>query len=318
MAKVTAAERVSRILATLPYIVAHQGVTLGELGERFGLTPDQLREDLNVVFFDVGLHPFTPDVMVDVFIDDDDRVTIHLGDYFRRPVRLSPEEGLTLLIAGRALLDRPGSDDPILASAVAKLSGVLGLRGSQAVEVTLGEADDTVLATVEAAVAEHRRLVIRYHSYGRDQTTEREVDPFRLFTEQGHWYLIGYCHRSEDQRMFRVDRIQTARMTEEVVEVPDEVDDDPFDLHDAARTIELIVPSEGGWVGSAYPVDEMEQLEDGRWRIVLPVTAVPWLERLLLRLGPDVEVTDAGTGTRLDSVGADAAGRVLARYGART
>src|SRR6478735_3420556 len=133
MAKVTAAERVSRILATLPYIVAHQGVTLGE---RFGLTPGQLREDLNVVFLDVGLHPFTPDVMVDVFIDDDDRVTINLGDYFRRPVRLSPEEGLTLLIAGRALLDRPGSDDPILDSAVAKLSGVLGPRGAEAVEVT--------------------------------------------------------------------------------------------------------------------------------------------------------------------------------------
>jgi hypothetical protein len=60
----------------------------------------------------------------------------------------------------------------------------------------------------------------------------------------------------------------------------------------------------------------MEQLDDGRWRIVLPVTAVPWLERLLLRLGPDVEVTDVGTGTRIDSIGADAAGRVLARYGA--
>jgi hypothetical protein len=59
----------------------------------------------------------------------------------------------------------------------------------------------------------------------------------------------------------------------------------------------------------------VETLADGRIRIVLPVTATPWLERLLLRLDPRSVATDQATGERLDSVAPAAARRILARYG---
>ena len=51
-------------------------------------------------------------------------------------------------------------------------------------------------------------------------------------------------------------------------------------------------------------------------RIVVPVTATPWLERLLLRLDPTTVATDLTTGERLDGVAAQAAARILERYGA--
>ena len=37
-------------------------------------------------------------------------MTILLAEHFRRPLRLTPAEGLALLAAGRALLAVPGSD----------------------------------------------------------------------------------------------------------------------------------------------------------------------------------------------------------------
>lgn len=316
MARVTATDRLQRILAILPWVVQHQGVTVDELVERFGLGRDELLTDLDFVFYNVGLHPFTPDMLADVTIDDG-RVYVQLGDYFHRPLRLTHAEALTLLAGGRALVDRPGSDpDGALARAVAKLATALGDGADRAVEVALGAADPDVLAAVQAAVADHERLAIDYYSYGRDEPSQREVDPYRVLSNDGHWYLLGWCHTASGERLFRIDRVQAARGTGEHFDPPADAGDGGLDLSASPRSVELTGPRSISWIEDTYPTDESEVLPDGRVRIVLPVTATPWLERLLLRLGPDTVAVDLGTGERLDQVAAGAATRILARYGA--
>ena len=177
MSRVTATDRVQRILAVLPWIVQHQGATVDEICARFGLGRKELLDDLDFVFYNVGLHPFTPDMLAEVTIDED-RVTVHLGDYFRRPLRLTHEEALTLLAAGRALSARPGTDpDGTLQRAVDKLSAALGDGAGDAVDVALGEADPEVLAAARRAVGRAPRLTIDYYSYGRDEPSTRQVDP---------------------------------------------------------------------------------------------------------------------------------------------
>lgn len=312
--RVTATDRVQRILAVLPWIVQHQGATVDEICDRFGMRRADLVADLDFVFVNVGLHPFTPDMLADVSIEDD-RVHVHLGDYFTRPLRLTHAEALTLFAAGRALEDRPGNDpDGTLHRAVAKLSAALGTTAEGAVEVALGDADAEVFSTVQTALSERRRLDIEYYSYARDETTRRTVDPYRVVSREGHWYLFGWCHTAGGERLFRVDRITTAELTDEHFEAPEGAGDGIVDLSSSPRSVELIAPASARWVTETYPCDEFEELDDGRIRIVLPVTALPWLERLLLRLGPDVGATDLHTGEDLRPLGAAAAARVAARY----
>lgn len=314
MSRVTATERVQRILAVLPWIVQHQGTTVDEICARFGLGRKELLDDLDFVFYNVGLHPFTPDMLAEVTIDED-RVTVHLGDYFRRPLRLTHEEALTLLAAGRALSTRPGTDpDGTLQRAVVKLSAALGDGSGDAVDVALGEADPEVLSAARRAVDEHRRLTIDYYSYGRDEPSTRQVDPYRVVAREGHWYLLAWCHTADGERLFRVDRIRAATVEDQTFEPPPEAGEAGFDLSESPRTVELIAPADAAWVASTYPCDEVTELDDGRLRIVLPVTATPWLERLLLRLGPDVSVTDLGTGESLADTASAAARRILDRY----
>lgn len=314
MSRVTATERVQRILAVLPWIVQHQGATVEEICERFGLERKELIDDLDFVFYNVGLHPFTPDMLAEVTVEDD-RVRVHLGDYFRRPLRLTHEEALTLLAAGRALSARPGTDpDGTLQRAVEKLSAALGDGAADAVDVALGEADPEVLSAARAAVAERRQLTIDYYSYGRDEPSTRTVDPYRVVAREGHWYLLAWCHKADGERLFRIDRIRSARPETTTFEPPE---DEPAawpDLSEGQRTVELVVPADAAWVASTYPCDEVTELDDGRVRIVLPVTATPWLERLLLRLGPEVTATDLDTGASLAPTTVAAARRILERY----
>ena len=66
------------------------------------------------------------------------------------------------------------------------------------------------------------------------------------------------------------------------------------------------------WVVEQYPVESID--DDGEHHIVtMAVSARAWLERLLLRLGPEATVlqADPSLGTGLASSAAD---RILARY----
>ena len=126
MSRPLAEHELSRILALVPWIVAHPGRLKREVADRFGISIDQLESDLDLVLM-IGVPPYSPAEYIDVDAEGD-TVTIGLADYFRRPLRLDPSEGLALLAAGRALLAVPGSDpDGPLATALEKLEGALHL-----------------------------------------------------------------------------------------------------------------------------------------------------------------------------------------------
>src|SRR5690606_16943376 len=157
---------------------------------------------------------------------------------------------------------------------------------------------------------------IDYYSYGRDERTTRVVDPHAVFAHQGAWYLRGWCHLARDRRVFRVDRIVEATVLDEPVErpgAPEEGADDPFELGPDVPRVTLELDPSARWVVETYPVDAVEELGEGRLRVRLAVAATPWLERLLVRLGPAARVV-AADDPALAEAGVRAARRILARY----
>jgi proteasome accessory factor B len=57
-------------------------------------------------------------------------------------------------------------------------------------------------AVAFAAIGERRRLRFIYRG------EPRLIDPWRLSFRRGHWYLAGYDHAREEERLFRLDRIE--------------------------------------------------------------------------------------------------------------
>jgi proteasome accessory factor C len=304
-----AGAEIQRILAMVPWIVANPGERKVDIAQRFGISEAQLDDDLALVLM-IGVPPYSPGDYLDVDEDGDGHVTIRLADHFRRPLRLTPAEGLALLAAGRALLAVPGSDATgPLATALDKLERALELPD---LVVDVGGEPDA-LAAVRAAAAEHRRIEIDYWSAGRDELTTRRVDPETVFFATGEWYLGAYCHRARDQRMFRVDRIRAVRATDERFE-PSESGWDTRDLYtprpDDPRVTLRLAP-EAAWVAEAYPAESLTERADGSLEVVLAVSEPSWLERLLVRLGSDADVLAPA---ELRGLGAAAAQRILRRY----
>jgi proteasome accessory factor C len=203
----------------------------------------------------------------------------------------------------------PGSDpDGPLATALTKLERALELPN---VVVQVGE--PVYLAAVRDAVARGERVEIDYWSAGRDDLTTRRIDPALAFFAMGEWYVSAYCHRANGERMFRVDRIRALRTTGEQFEVGsnEEIADVFTPAADDPRVTLELEPS-AAWVADAYPAESTTTRPDGTLEVVLAVSEPAWLERLLVRLGPEARVIRPQSARR---AGAEAARRVLARYG---
>jgi proteasome accessory factor C len=311
MAKEPAAERLGRLLAVVPWVAARDGPSVADVCRRFGVGEKVLLEDLNLLFM-CGVYPFTPDVLIDVDVSGG-RVWIRMADYFRRPLRLSPQEGLALVSAGSALLSVPGADpDGALATALAKLENVLGVGAEDGVDIELAPVTPSVLHTVRQAVEQHRKLNLDYYSFGRDGHSTRVVLPWRVFNANGQWYLWAWCEQATGERLFRVDRMSRADLLAERFDPPDDDAAAPTDVYhpgpeDPLVVLDLQPPAH--WIAEQYPHEGVEIRPDAVLRVRLRTSEKAWLARVLLRGGPDVRVVegDASTAT-------DAAARLLDRY----
>jgi proteasome accessory factor C len=310
-------EKLQRMLALVPWVAARDGPTLEEVCERFGCTEAELVSDLDRLFM-CGLYPYTPDVLIEVDVADG-RVWIRYADYFSRPLRLTPAEGLALLAAGKAVQSFPGADQSgPLARGLAKLARTLGVAGGDALDVALAVVPEDVMATLRAAVDERRQVELDYYSFGRDEVTERTVDPYAVFSAGGQWYLSAYCHAVDDERLFRIDRMRAATLLDTPVERGEgTVANAVFNARADDPRVTLELTRAGRWVAEQYPVERTTEMRGGKLRVTLAVSERAWLERLLLRLGPDGRVTKTSEPALADA-GRQAACRLLEQYRSHT
>jgi proteasome accessory factor C len=327
------AARLRRLLAILAWLAQVGEAPIDETAERFDLTPEALVTELEMAAC-CGVPPYTPDQLMEIVVTDT-TVSVHVGTSLARPRRLSPSEGFALASSVRALLAVPGSDESgALSSALAKLDRALGDEEGRDIEVELDS--PTLLPLVRQAVADRRPLRITYYSASTDRVTDREIAPLRIFASEGHWYIDAWCQTAGDLRRFRVDRIGTAETLEhpfppgaalaaepdpgggadtDVEAASDGTDHapamDPFVPGPDSRRVRISLDPETAWLVESVPATGPATTVGDRVEVELFVGGEAWLERLLLRLGPDARVVEP---PEFRSLASDAAARVLGRY----
>jgi proteasome accessory factor C len=287
MSRTDAPPQLARVLAMIPWLATHRNVAKSEVADRFGVSLEQLDADLTLIMM-IGVPPYSPGDYINISYEGD-TVDVWLAPYFTRPLQLSAAEGLALLAGGRTLLAVAGSDPAgPLATALAKLEAALGVS-----ELVVELGSPPLLDAVRAAAATGTTVEVDYWSAGREELTARAIDPGPPFFALGEWYTDAYCHLREEQRMFRVDRIRAVRATAgrfdpATAAGPGAVyhprPDDP------RVTVEL--PRGASWVAETAPCESVEDLPDGRQRVVLAVSEPSWLERILLQVGAEARVLE--------------------------
>jgi len=301
------AERLTRILSMLPWVIANPGTTVDEVCARFGYERGDLLKDLNLVFV-CGLPGYGPGDLMDAFVDEDE-VVVDMADYFARPVRLTAAEALMLLAAGLAVMSSGAAPDA-LASAVAKLQRVV-LPDEGTVEVDLA-AEPESLALFRRAATGGEVVAITYTAIGSGETTEREIEPWAVSATLGNWYVTGHCRLAGAERVFRVDRIRDARSTGERF-TPPEVPPSPEIRYTPGVddiTVRLELSPGAAWVADYYPVSVVAE-DDGRKTVDFSSGDAAMPARLVLRLGASATIVD---GREVEQAASSLRERILARY----
>ncbi|MDT0322725.1 helix-turn-helix transcriptional regulator [Streptomyces millisiae] len=291
----TAIDRTRRMLSLVTYLRERPGARVAEVARAFGITEEELISDLQVL--PMCGTSFRGGDLLDIDTDGEHIWWYNaeaVGSGTGQPLRLAADEATALLVAARAVATLPGlrdGDRDALLRATAKLEAAAGENAgaSSRLSVTF-EAEGGVFADVDRAITERRRLRIRYYSPGRDELTDREIDPIRLFAV-GHTYVEAWCRRSEARRTFRLDRV--ARI--ELLDTP--ADPPPVEPRDLSEGLVQPSPTDpevvvevgpgGRWVAEYYPHDTAEELPDGGLRVTLRTPDPATLRRLALRLGGD-------------------------------
>lgn len=271
-------------------------VAAAGLMERYGLDEKALGEAvdlLTLVNFGAGAYAMYAEldgdvVRVDAWPD---------GEVFRRPARLSPLEAKALLLAldlvGPLVAATASSD---LDSVRAKLTEGFGGYGSPTVPATAPTSSEQhVLAELTTAMREQRLLQIEYYTQGRGELSKRNVEPLRLQRLKQHWYIVAWCHKADDVRSFRLDRIKSLEVLDETFEARD-IDltgyeaDTPRTLQDNPRIADVwFAPTAAGYVLESG--GDVKRLVDGSALQHLATGGDTWLLEEILKYRGQAVVT---------------------------
>ncbi|MBW3085404.1 Protein PafC [Austwickia sp. TVS 96-490-7B] len=298
----SASDRLARLLTMVPWLLNRPGIAIEDAAAQLQVSPEQVESDLELLFL-CGMPGGMPDDLIEADWHDG-RIYLGNADTIARPLRLGREEALALIVALRTLAQIPGlAERDALDRTLAKLEEAASMDAAASVDaarhrirVQIGaEEQQDTMDRLREALARRRRVHVRYLVAARDESTERDVDPMRLTSVDGRWYLEGWCHRSEAVRLFRVDRVESVEILD--VDGTPPVQAQGRDLgsgafqagaNDVVVTMELS-PS-AAWVAEWCP-HVGHVVHDQGSTLLVPTSDMGWLRRLVWQLGGQAQVT---------------------------
>ena len=212
-------ERTARLLDLVPYINSHQGISLKELAEVFGVTPAQMTSDLTTLWM-CGLPGYTPLELMDLDFESG-FVTIHNADTLSKPRAISFDEGVALILGLDLMRSAIPSDRIDLLDRINLLSQRLAtLINLPSALSAVSIVNTQVSAAITEALKTRMGLQITYHALYLDEVTTRTILPIEILEQDNQRYLSSYCYTAQDFRQFRIDRIQSAKIQTVQHEIP--------------------------------------------------------------------------------------------------
>ena len=295
-----AADVLGRMLELMALASRGDGIGIDEAAGLIEASRDRLLDDLRLVVTREYYHPpgWTEDIRIEIGAET---IRVSSDGRFDRPPALSRREALALALALRtAAHDRSPAERQEMFDLADRLDRELAAvpAGDLWPTISLDDGSDQegLRGLFEASIADRAGCRIKYLRPDERQPTERRIDPYQLAFAGGNWFVIGFCHRRDDFRVFRFDRILEATVTDEAFEI--RPDFEPASLIDGGRvfiatqTVPVTVrygPGIEAWIREKGPVREAD---GGGVLVDFEVADPAWIVRHVLQYGSDAELVE--------------------------
>lgn len=140
------------------------------------------------------------------------------------PIMFTQEEANALITAEQII--KKNKDQSLIEqyeSAILKIKSILKYSQKEKAELLTNRIQvrnnhenrktSNYLIHLQSAVSNYQSVKIDYLSLENEQS-QREIEPFALYTTQDNWVLIAFCKLKNDFRAFRIDCIQNLQILE--------------------------------------------------------------------------------------------------------
>ena len=266
-------------------------IALTKASEIIGVPVEQLRTLLNPLlhleYLDRHGEPIDQSRAFE--LDEDD--VLEVNEHWLRDLKNAPPTGpeaLRLYIAATVYQGTGAARNVALDSALAKL------RQAVAIDMVVPTDRPTCHGVAETAYRQHRSLRFRYVRFKDNVATDREVLPWDLYGEWGHWFVSGPEVGDDVVKNWRIDRMSEASVGTVEFEPPTDLPErDFFDLSSINRRVTMRVPADR-MAALPQPYRVVSSADDGSGyvRAEIEIAGDRHLDHLLVSLGPDGEVVE--------------------------
>jgi predicted DNA-binding transcriptional regulator YafY len=295
--------RLSRLVALLTLLQTKRTVTATELAARFSVSTRTIYRDIRTL--ESGGIPI---------VTQEGKGYAMLEGYRLPPVMFTRDEAIALLTAEK-LASRltDAATAQLSGAAMDKLRAALRYADRDHLETvaphiqvmepaSASERPNTYQQLVTAVTA-HRVVHIGYGAAETGEHTIRDIEPIGLYLSQ-HWHVVAYCRLRQAFRNFRLDRISSLVLLDELFAPRPETLQhywaDEANRHDKEKVVVRFNPSAAlpaqvqhvhdtkhqyGWVHE-------QALPDGSLDVVFLIGSLPYLATWLLPLAGAITIVE--------------------------
>jgi len=211
-------KRVSRLTAILTQFQTKSLLTAQDLADKFSVSKRTIYRDIRAL----------GDAGIPILTEEGKGYTLMEG-YKIPPVMFTESEANALITAEQLILknkdasfvkdyiDAVNKIKAVLRNTTKHKANLLSSRILSGQNIESGRTSSN-LSILQLALTNYNLVQIKYFSPENNQTTERMVEPFAIYTTQENWLLIAFCRLRHDYRSFRLDRIESLSVQDQTFE----------------------------------------------------------------------------------------------------
>jgi len=291
-----------RLLTLIPFLNSRRGRPVQDIAAELGISQAQLLKDLDSLCL-YGTPPFGPNDLFMAAVDEQGRLEMAYTEQFAAPLHLLPSEAVALRMSLLPLL--AGSSGPYgktVKGILDKIDRALLPQDrltvdhlDQKIAAAPGTSNPGALEILRKARRQNTRLEIEYYSGSSGQSSTRIIEPYGFVMFNGGWYTVAFCHKSMEQRTFKISRIKRARLLRQKYSIPESFDISKFAQGHifkptgGERKVELwFSPAIARWILERNA--QAAKNKDGSASLSLMARNFAWIARWVLLYGPEARI----------------------------
>ena len=206
---------------------------------------------------------------------------------------LSSKEQNEILYALESL---KASNYPDVDEVLKKLNLIFNKSSDYWIEVDFsryGCNDNTLFNNIKKAILNSQAVKFTYFNTN-GETSQRTVNPLKIWFKEKAWYLFAYCQKKNEIRQFKINRIKNLTLTNEYFEkIPINYNINSNDNDISKKIVKIIVEvdkSQAYRVYDEFSEENISKAENGNFKVIMENYENEWLYGYLLSFGEYLKI----------------------------